>query len=744
MGAIKNRKLLHALLCIIMIFVIDFCPLQPIFAQGSITLHRINGEMTLDGLSDENFWDEVDPLPLTMYLPTFQGEHTERTEIRVAYDDNFLYASGRFYDSEPSSIHTHSLYRDKSNNDDTFCIVLDTFNDKENALCFWTNPAGIRGDKAISNDGHQMNIDWNTFWDVRSVITDEGWFSEMRIPFSSLGFNKKSDIVTLGLIAFRYIDRKNEVLIYPEISPDYVNQTPSQAKEAILENIQSQNPVYITPYVLGGASRNLALNNTETGYSADNINEKDIGLDVKYNITNNLTIDATINTDFAQIEADDEQINLSRFSLFFPEKRRFFQERSGIFYFKTSGMYTRDRLFHSRRIGLHDGQAVRILGGLRLVGRTGPWDIGAFSMQTEKNGGLPSENFSVFRLRRQIINDNSYAGGILTSRIGDDGSYNYAYGLDGIFRLVNNEYLTLRWAQTADRDLIDDHSLNFVDASSFMALWERRTRMGLNYNLSFARAGKDFVPEMGYTTRKDYTDYAWQVQYDPYASDESSLRKYSPIQILGSVSTRNSDGSIESGWGEWGTDIHWKNGAYIFADAEVWYEDLREPLNFPDDTIIPVGSHTYYRFEGGFRTPPGKLMNTRLVLMLGQFFDGTMHSVWIEPVWSISKYLNLYSSYSLQIGRFHDRNQEFNAHLLQMRVEGAVNRQLSLNGFIQYNSVSDQLTPNIRFRYNHNEGNDLWLVYNESFNTDRERLYPVLPRSGNRALMVKYTYTFKR
>ncbi len=742
MVELENRILMRSIFCAFIIVLINVIPCRLAVAQGTLKLDRIESEIILDGLSDEPAWNDIKPLPLTMYLPTFRGEHSERTEIRIAYDENYLYASGRFYDSEPNMIHTHSLYRDRTNNDDTFCLVVDTFNDKENALCFWTNPAGIRGDKAISNDGYQSNIDWNTFWDVRSVVTDEGWFSEMKIPFSSLGFNVESDIVTLGLITFRYIDRKNEIMIYPEISPDYVNQTPSQAMEAVLENIKSQNPVYFTPYLLGGTSRNSLLNESETGYTTDDINDQEIGLDVKYNITNNLTLDATVNTDFAQIEADDEQINLSRFSLFFPEKRRFFQERSGIFYFKTSGLYDRDRLFHSRTIGLQDGKAVRILGGIRMVGRSGPWDIGAFSMQTEKDQGLPSENFSVLRLRKQVINENSYAGGILTSRIGDDGSYNLAYGLDGIFRIVNNEYLTLRWAQTADRDISRDHSFDFIAASSFSALWERRTRMGLNYNLSIARAGKDFIPEMGYTTRKDFTDYAWQVQWDPYASDESPIRKYSPMQILGSVSTRNSDGSIESGWGEWGTDISWKNGSFIFADAEVWYEDIRDPLNFPENTVIPEGSYTYHRFEGGFSTPPGKLINTWIVLTLGEFFDGTMQSFRIEPNWSISKYLNLRANYSYQAGRFSDRNQEFNIHLAQLRIEGALNRKLSLNGFIQYNSSSDQLTPNIRFRYNQSEGNDLWLVYNESFNTDRKKLYPMLPRSGNRALMLKYTYTF--
>ncbi len=731
-------------LSLIVILVLIPCSRQNLFAKEPVKLTRINSEITLDGLSNESAWNNISPLPVTMYRPTYQGEQTERTEIRIAYDENFLYVSGRFYDSDPSGIHSNSLYRDRANNDDTFTLLLDTFNDKENALCFWTTPAGIRGDRAVANDGLMHNSNWNTYWDVVTVQNEDGWFAEFRIPFSSLGFKKQSEQVTFGLITYRYIDRKNEVHLYPGFSQNWRHDTPSKAQEVILENISSLKPVYFTPYILGGYGRNSELNTTETAYDTETEYDKDIGLDIKYSITNNLTIDATINTDFAQIEADNEQVNLSRFSLFFPEKRRFFQERSGIFNFNIGGLYSRDRLFHSRQIGINDEQEVRILGGVRLVGRIGPWDIGALNMHTEGGSGLPSENFGVVRLRRQMINENSYTGGIFTSRLGDNGSYNYAYGFDSILKFHKDEYLTVKWAQTVEDDLVKGKSFNFINSSVFNALWERRVMQGFNYEFSLTRSGKDFLPAIGYTTREDFTEFSWRVHYDSWPEESLRLRKYSLFQILGSAAYRNTDGTLESAWAEWGTDCSWKSGAFIWADAEIYHEDLREAIEFPDNTEIPTGSYTYQRLEVGGSTPPGRLLRSRFYSSVGSFYDGWIQSYGITPSLSFSKYFGLHANYNVNMVRFPDRDQKFNAHLISLRIEGALNNKLSMNGFIQYNSISDQLTPNIRFRYNFAEDNDFWLVYNEGFNTDREKENPVLPRTDNRTVMMKYTYTFQK
>lgn len=711
-------------------------------AGNPMTLNRLSSPIILDGRIDEPAWHSIEPVPLIMLQPTHNGAPTEKSEIRLAYDEEFLYAAGCFYDSAPASIRVNSLYRDRTNNDDTFDLIIDTFNDNENALWFCTNPAGVRIDIALSADGQSSNWDWNTFWEARTVQNEQGWFVEMRIPFSGLGFRKQSETVTIGIITGRFISRKNERLVFPAIPIEKGFGTPSEAQKFVLEGIQSQKPVYFTPYILGGFEENAKLNASANTYALEDKFEHDIGLDVKYNITGNLTIDATINTDFAQVEADEQQVNLTRFSLFFPEKRRFFQERAGLFWFATT-TEANTRLFHSRQIGIHDGQAVPIIGGARLIGKAGKWDIGFMNIQTQEFEELPSENFGVMRLRRKVLNDYSFLGGMVTNRYGTDGSYNAAYGLDADFRLYKNEYLTVRWAQTFDDELIRDDAFRFLESASFTGFWQRRSQEGLNYQASISRVGADFRPEMGFTTRLNFTEYAWEVNYDKQLGEASRFRQISPFQLSGFAAVRNADHSLESAQLEYDTDLFWKTGGSIWLDAELYYEDLKSILYFPENTIVPAGSFTFFKCEGGYNMAGGRLLRTYISGGYGGFYDGKRYELGSTTIWNVSRYLELDLRYRFNGVRFSNRNQQFNSHIVQLRIRGAVNQKFSINGFLQYNHVDDILVSSVRLRHNFNEGHDLWLVYNEGMNTDRERVEPILLRTNNRTVLLKYTYTYR-
>lgn len=712
-----------------------------LFGQDPIVLERLKERIELDGMSDEPAWEAVTPLPLTMYQPTYRGAPTERTEIRIAYDDNYLYASVRFYDSNPSQIRVSSLYRDRVRNDDTFELIIDRFNDNENALLFSTNAAGVRIDAAISSDGRSINGNWNTFWDVKTVQNKEGWFAEMRIPFSSLGFQKQGDKVVIGLIAIRYISRKNERLIFPDISPDWPPLTPSKSYKVKLVNVVSEKPVYVTPYLIGGWGENADFNASNGAFEIDSQYSGDIGLDVKFNVTHNLTLDATINTDFAQVEADDQRVNLTRFSLFFPEKRQFFQERAGIFSFSTA-VRSNNRIFHSRRIGLHQGSEIPIIGGLRLVGRAGPWDIGVMSMQTSQSDVLPSENFGILRFRRQVFNQYSYAGGILTSRLDFKGNSNIVLGLDGIFRLFGDEYLITKWAQTFDSDLTNEDSGNILDSSSLYALWQRRSQEGLGYVFSFARSGKDFNPGMGFVQRLDFTEFTWSISYNWFADEKSPFRVISPIQFFGNAVLRNQDKRVESAQFEYDTDLYWKNGASVWADVELYYEDLLWEVSLPEDTCIPAGSYTFYKFEGGYNMGTNSLLRGFFSVGYGTFYDGTRGELGFSALWNISSHLGFYCEYGVDFIRFPKRDKSLNVHIVRLRVESALNSKLSLNGFVQFNSVGDFLTSNLRLRYNFAEGIDFWIVYNEGLNLDRRMGDLTLPRVNDRTILIKYTYAF--
>jgi hypothetical protein len=720
----------------------------PCFAQTAepIPLTRITEPIVLDGLSDEPAWQDVEPFLLTMYEPVAGLPPSERTEVLAAYDEQYIYFALRAYDSEPSGIRGNILYRDRFGSDDYFEVMLDTFNDNENGLIFTTSPAGIRRDTEISRDasgppGTWLNADFNTFWDTAVTVNEEGWFAEMRIPFSSLRFQDDNGRVVMGLVAHRIIARKSERSTFPAIEPnaDFAFLKPSRAQKIVLEGVYSRRPLYITPYGLAGFDRSAFLADPPLRYHHQHLRRSEIGGDLKYGLTNDLTLDLTVNTDFAQVEADDQQINLTRFSLFFPEKRQFFQERAGIFEFNTGGT---SRLFHSRRIGLTaEGEPVRILGGARVVGRIGDWEVGLLDMQTAAHGTLPSENFGVLRLRRNVFNPNSFAGAMATSRIGADGRYNLAYGLDGTFRLFGDEYLSFQWAQTFDRDPATEREWHGLQSGRFSGLLERRRRQGAGYLSRLTWSGPAYDPGIGFVQRHDFTQLDQRLSYTWMAGEASPLIWHT-LAAAGSGYLRNDGRSLETL--ELGPEWSFakKSGASGSLDARVVHEDLVASFALPGGITIPAGQYTFYRIGANYTMSRNALLRTGARLEGGGFFDGWQASLTLTPNWYVSRHLELAGTYVYNLVRFPERDQRLDSHIARLRIGTALNTQLSTSVFVQYSNIANVFSANARFRYNFREGNDLWIVLNESLNTDRNRLHPSLPLSDSRAVMVKYTYTF--
>ncbi|MCY4205811.1 MAG: DUF5916 domain-containing protein [Bacteroidetes bacterium] len=562
-----------------------------------LILPRLAGPIQIDGFMNEPAWAEIDSLPVVMYSPIFMGEMSEKTVIRVAYDDQHLYMGGMLYDSNPDEIRANSMYRDRYSGDDTIALILDTFNDRQNALWFAVTPNAVRIDMSISNDLNSsgpnpfntvVNMSWNTFWDAATKITDSGWSVEVRIPFTSLGFQSADGLVEMGMSATRRISRKNEIHEFPATPPnwDLAYAKPSKFRSIQLRGVNTGRPFYITPYVASGREQYSDLSDDESEYNQQSSWTRDIGGDLKYNITDNLTLDLTVNTDFAQVEADDQQVNLTRFSLFFPEKRRFFQERSGIFEFRTVGRS--DRLFNTRQIGLYEGETVPIYGGARLVGRVGDWDIGVINMQTVAAHGNSSENFGVYRLRKQIFNPNSYIGSMVTTRLGAEGNRNVVYGFDTQVKIAANEYFDLKWAQTFD----DASQRKDPRANGFARVQiERRTNIGFSYRMATAWGGTEFEPGVGFVSRTGFVQPFIVTGYGWFASDQSRIQSIRP-QLLFTQFLRDSDGSLETqiAWLDW--SIEMKSGDSHSLQLEARKDNLTEPAELPEGTEIPVGRYT--------------------------------------------------------------------------------------------------------------------------------------------------------
>jgi hypothetical protein len=713
-------------------------------APGQLT--KLSAIVNFDGMPDEDFWDDIDPLPLVMNLPIYGSEPTQNTEIRVAYDDNYLYGAFRLYEKDASKISRNSYRRDALiANTDWVALIIDSYNDKETALAFLTNPNGLRFDANVFNDGLgelPFNIDWNTFWDVKTTTNEEGWFVEMRIPFTSLQFQSGEE-VTMGIIAWRYIARNNESDVFPDIPPDFGDWStwrPSLSQEFTLKNVQNKRPFYVAPYVRTGFSESSLLNDAETAYPYENDRDLEPGLDVKYGISKSFTLDLTVNTDFAQVEADDQQINLERSALFFPEKRLFFQERAGIFNFNFG---SRDQLFYSRRIGLdEDGRPVRMLGGARVVGRAGKWDMGFLNMQTAQSDDLNAENFTVLRARRQVVNQNSDAGFFFGNRMDFDGNFNTSYGLDASIRFSDkNDQLDLRWAQTFDSEN-SDQLLSLAPTRFWISL-VRRQFTGFTYGTSFSRAGEHYDPGIGFQGREDFTRWGQRLTYGWFAPGDSPVQTFNAVYRAQMLWANDQTGRLLTYSPSLSFEIVWKSQWRLTPGIRYNREYLEEELEFTDDVAIPVGGYDFIQPNIMFSTPFTKPFSVMGQASFGSFYDGQRTNISLTPTWAISSNLEISGTYEYNRLNFDSRGELVNLHIARLKALVMFDTKWSINSFIQYNSSDKNFGANIRLRFNPMEGNDLFIVFNDDMNFDRYREWPTLPKHNVRSFIVKYTYTFR-
>jgi len=710
--------------------------------EPPLELPRVAPGIEIDGVLDEPQWAGAAVLEGLQQVPDFGATPTQRGEFLLAHDGEYLYLGCRMYESDPSLIRITTLERDVSPYVTDSCgMRLDSYNDEENSLVFVTTPASVRTDWTFANDASGApNQRWDTYWDAEGSVTEFGWVAEVRVPFSSMGYQVVDGRAVMGFSVTRTIVRNAESIVHPRIAPDWGPggvAKPTQMRKMIITGLAPpQKPVYVTPYALGGGGLTTLPDQSGTGYDQDTQRVTELGGDVRYALTRNLNLDLSVNTDFAQVEADDQQVNLTRFSLFFPEQRRFFQERGAIF---EVPLGSNERLFHSRRIGLVGGRQIPIYGGARVVGRVGDWDVGFLDMHAESLDSIPSENLGVARLRRRFLNDASYLGGIATTRFGNDGTHNVVYGADASVRVFDQDYLNVNWAQSFSD--AEASGIDGFDRSLARVNWEHRGTDGPTYEASLMRAGASFEPGLGFLRRRDYVRGFGRAGYGWRPGAGAALNRFG-FSFTGDFVRRNQDRTYESGSVGLNGSLQTRGGHQLTADVTRAYEDLRRPLTLSDDAAIPIGAYWFTDVRVSFTASQGGLLRPSGSLTAGRFYDGDRFSAAFTPAWSLSRHTRLSAAYEINHIDFSTRGETFTSHLVRLRAEVTLSTKTSFSAFVQYNSTDDLVAVNARFRYNPREGTDLYIVWNEALNSDRFALTPVPPITRERAVLVKYSQTF--
>ncbi|HCU20448.1 MAG: hypothetical protein A2X05_13300 [Bacteroidetes bacterium GWE2_41_25] len=716
------------------------------FAQERTVITRIPGEINFDGIPDEEVWKKIKSFRFIMHEPNNGKVPVQKTDVRLCYDNSYLYLGASLYYSDHKMITSIGKTRDYASWDsDWIGISIDTYNDKQNMILLALNPNGIRTDAATKNDlqngMNDINFSFNTFWDAKIQIIDSIWYSEIRVPFSSLRFQGNTDKVIMGITLWRNIANSTNPdygrSTFPEISLTKGEMLPwkaSMATEVEFEGLKSKKPIYLTPYILTGLNQyfNGDENKSKTDYKFET------GADFKIGLTNNLTLDLTANTDFAQVEADLEQFNLTRFSLFFPEKRLFFQEKADVFDFSFNQS---DNLFYSRNIGLYKGDPVRIYGGFRLTGRVGEWDIGLMDMQTAKYSDFPGENFGIFRTKKRVLNSNSFIGGMFTSRIDADGGRNMAYGADAKIRTFGDDYLTLKWAQTFNED-IKSEFLSFKPTQVYLS-WERVRFKGLSYNLLFDWSGESYNPSVGIETRDNFFLKSGILRYG-WLPGKSSILNQHQISTENTVYSNSVTGVFESFESKTGWLFYTRKTLSGSIDFIWSAEDLKTNFYIVNpDVFVPSGKYNFYSFKGSLYASNSKRsLTSNIALQAGSFYDGFRLSGSIAPSWNAGSSTIINLSYRIDHVSFSNRDQKYTNNIIGLRGRFMFTPKLSLTTYVQYNTFSNRIVTNARIRYNAKEGSDFYLVYNEGIDSSVRTNFLVDHSNENRTILLKYTYTF--
>ena len=694
----------------------------------------LNYAPAVDGLvAGDEAWSAVSPASGFWQVQPNDGQAaTQRTEVYIGYTDEALYVGVIAFDDDPSGIIVSDSRRDSSLDDtDAFLFVIDGLLDRQNGYVFGTNAAGVEYDGQVTKEGAgnfgsgggAFNLNWDGSWTVKATVTEDGWSAEFEIPFRTLRYGR-ADVQNWGINFQRNIRRNNEVAYWAPLDRDRNLYRVSRA--GTLQDIAppSQRNLQITPYVLGQWRRGGELAGTES--------DTDVGFDIKYSITPSLTLDLTYNTDFAQVEADEKQLNLDRFNLFFPEKRPFFLENAGQF---SVGNGQEVEMFFSRRIGIAaDGVSIPVEGGARLSGKLGErTNIGFLYMGTEAVDGIaPANDFAVARVSQELANRSSI-GALIVSRDGDGShllpssqDYNRTYAIDG--RLGIGDHVLLQaWAAKTDtpgRSGRDDAFALKFDYSS--AEWAARAEL--------TEVGEDFNPEVGFLARTEYRK-----------GSAFLMRRIRPDDFLGLLEVRphasytgywKFDDFQESGFLH--LDVHWefKSSAEIHTGYNFTRAGVIAPFEIVPGVVVPAGTYDHGEAQVILFSNRSKPLSFELRTVAGGQFGGDRLSLSPTIKYRIGETFRSELSINYNDFDLPVPNGDFTANLARLRLSYSFTPKIQLQALVQYNDTSEKLGTNVRFSWLRSANSGFYLVYNEV----DERAVGGLPTG--RQFILKYSHIF--
>jgi hypothetical protein len=688
--------------------------------RKSFEIYRTDTPPVIDGKLDDAAWDKaafIDDFHQT--VPVDGAHPTERTVVHVTYDDNYLYIAANLLDSEPTAIQAKQMIQGKFfYSDDRFWVTLDSFNNKRNDYFFQVNANGVRRDALRENNASFID-EWATIWLAESTVHDDGWATEIAIPFNSISFSPNSD--TWGINFGRGIVRKQEFNMWA--SHDRQDWPAYGGEVTGIEGIEQGLGLDVVPSINMSQQRDLVFSESDNGFEPS--------LDVRYRITPSLSATLTLNTDFSTAEVDEQQVALDRFSLFFPEKRDFFLQDAGIFEF--GNIITNGRPFFSRRIGLSgDGQAVGIDGGVKLTGRIGDFNVGALAIRQEAYDEVEATDLFVARGSYNVL-DESAVGFIVTHGDPTSNESNSVAGLDFLYRNSDGpfgEILTGRvWAQQSRSSDLDgdDGALGFhleIPSDKLMAYVDARY------------IEENFRPALGFVNRVGIKHYSVGTRYRvrPETGRWRAINFRADYgQVLDMDNRTLSEELILMP-----LSFYSHRDDYVFAEMRLKKEIVQEDFDLFDGRLeVPAGEYEFERYRAELRTGMQRPLRFVLAVEDGGFFGGDRLEKSVEVQWRQSAYFFIGASFAENVVDMPSGS--FTSHLASLRTDFAFNSRWSWGNLIQYDNTADVVGINSRIRYVPEAGRELLLVLNHGLDVD-----PANRLSTTRSdINLKLSYTFR-